>query len=70
MLRRVMGIVSVWDLTSIRNLEKRAAVERLAIRIGSRWILERGQIHTVDDLIAIVTDEAAEESAGCADTVL
>lgn len=70
MLRRVMGIVSVWDLTSIPHLEKRAAIERLAIRIGSRWILERGEIHTVDDLIGIVTDEAAEESAGGADMVL
>ena len=62
MLRRIMGIVSVWDLTSIQDLEKRAAVERLAIRIGSRWILERNHIQTVYDLISIVRDEGVEGS--------
>lgn len=62
MLRRIMGIVSVWDLTSILDFEKRAAVERLAIRIGSRWVLERNQIDTVDDMISIVREEAFEAS--------
>ena len=37
-LRRMMGIVSVWDFTSIQDLEKRAVAERLAIRIGTRWV--------------------------------
>ena len=59
MLRRMMGVVSVWDISSIADLEKRAIAERLAIKIGSRWILERRQINTVDDLIAIVEAEAA-----------
>ena len=57
MLRRMMGIVSVWDITSIAELEKRAQVERLAIRIGSRWVLERNHIHDVEDLVGIVLDE-------------
>jgi len=58
MLRRMMGIVSVWDITSIADLEQRAVAERLAIRIGSRWVMERAQILRVDDLIAIVREEA------------
>jgi len=57
MLRRMMGIVNVWDLTSIEDLQKRAVCERLAIKIGSRWVLERGKISSVDDLIRIVAEE-------------
>ena len=57
MLRRIMGIVSVWDITSIEDLEKRALVERLAIRIGSRWIMARNEIDSVEDLIDIVVEE-------------
>lgn len=59
MLRRMMGIVSVWDITSITDLEQRAVAERLAIRIGSRWVTERQAIASVDDLIGIVREEAA-----------
>jgi 5-methylthioribose kinase len=62
MLRRIMGIVSVWDLTSIEDLAKRAVIERLAIRIGSRWILERNRIHAVTDLISMVREETFEVS--------
>jgi 5-methylthioribose kinase len=58
MLRRMMGIVSVWDITSITDLEQRAVAERLAIRIGSRWVTERQAIASVDDLIRMVREEA------------
>jgi 5-methylthioribose kinase len=57
MLRRMMGIVSIWDITSIQDLEKRADVERLAIRIGTRWVMERGNINNINDLISIVLEE-------------
>lgn len=58
MLRRMMGIVSVWDITSIADLEQRAVAERLAIRIGSRWVTERQAVKSIDDLIGIVREEA------------
>jgi 5-methylthioribose kinase len=57
MLRRMMGIVSVWDITSISDLQKRAVPERLAIKIGSRWVMERNNIRSVEDLIRIVREE-------------
>lgn len=59
MLRRMMGIVSVWEIASIQDPEKRAFAERLAIRIGSRWVMERNQMNTVEDLIGIVLEETA-----------
>lgn len=59
-LRRMMGIVNVWDLTSIDDLEKRAVAERLAVRIGKRWVLERKSISTIDDLTGIVLEETRD----------
>jgi 5-methylthioribose kinase len=57
-LRRMMGIVSVWDLTSIADPEKRVVAERLAIQIGKRWVLERKSISSIADLIGIVLEES------------
>jgi len=57
-LRRTMGIVSVWDLSSIEGEEVRAAAERLVIRVSSRWILERKSLSGMDDLLGIVEEEA------------
>lgn len=56
-LRRMMGIVSVWDISSIEDPEKRAVAERLAIRIGTRWVLERKSVASIDDLINSVKEE-------------
>ncbi len=61
-LRRMMGIVSVWDLTSIADPEKRAVAECLAIQIGKRWVLECKSISSIDDLIGIVVEETRGES--------
>ena len=57
-LRRMMGIVSVWDINSIADPQERAIPERYAVHIGRRWVLERTHINTIDDLIAIVREEA------------
>jgi 5-methylthioribose kinase len=58
-LRRMMGIVSVWDISSIEDPEKRAVAERAAIKIGTRWILEQERFTSIDDLLAIVREETA-----------
>ncbi len=58
-LRRMMGIVSVWDITSIGDLERRAEVERMAIRIGTRWLLERDSIRTMQDYLGIIKEESS-----------
>lgn len=57
-LRRMMGIVSVWDISSIEDPARRAVAERLAIRSGRRWVMEAPTIQTIDQLIAIVEEEA------------
>ena len=57
-LRRTMGIVSVWDISSIVDNKQRAVAERFVIRVSSRWIMERTGFNRIDDLIGIVREEA------------
>ena len=62
MLRRMMGIVSVWDLSSVEDIKARAVAERLAVRIGSSWILNRSHITTIDALLDVVRGELENRS--------
>lgn len=59
MLRRMMGVVSVWDISSIADVSKRAIAERKAIRIGERWLLAHTTVNTIDELLTIVREEMA-----------
>jgi 5-methylthioribose kinase len=56
-LRRMMGIVSVWDISSIQDPAKRAVAERAAMRIGVRWLMERKSVTGSGDLVRIVQEE-------------
>ena len=58
-LRRMMGIVNVWNNTSILSLEKRAVAEKAALRIGVRWLMQRKRVSSVDVLIRVVREETA-----------
>lgn len=58
-LRRMMGVVSVWDISSISDNQLRAAAERFVIRVSSRWIMERSSFTSIDDLVDIIREEAA-----------
>jgi 5-methylthioribose kinase len=62
-LRRMMGIVSVWDISSIQDNDQRAIAERLIIRVSSRWILERAAFRQIDDPLGILQEEAAGTDA-------
>lgn len=57
-LRRMMGIVTVWDISSISDNRLRAVSERFNIRVCSRWILERKHFNSIEDLLGIVQEEA------------
>jgi 5-methylthioribose kinase len=57
-LRRMMGIVSVWDISSIADNKQRAIAERFVIRVSSRWILERGGFQSIDAMVGVVQEEA------------
>ena len=57
-LRRMMGIVSVWDITSIQDNRQRAVAERFVTRVSARWILERGSFHSIEEMLGVVQEEA------------
>jgi 5-methylthioribose kinase len=63
-LRRMMGIVSVWDISSISDPVKRAPIEQAAIKIGMRWVADRRRFTTVDDLVGVVLETVASERLG------
>ena len=56
MMRRISGIAHVEDIESIENPEDRAVAERLALKIGARWVLERTSINHIEDLIGVVQE--------------
>ena len=56
-LRRMMGIVNVWDIESIKDLQKRAVAEKAAIRIGVRWLVDRSRVTSIEDLITVAKEE-------------
>ena len=58
-LRRMMGIVNVWDITSIPAMEKRAVAEKAALRIGVRWLMDPSCVTSEEDLIRVVKEEIA-----------
>jgi 5-methylthioribose kinase len=62
-LRRMMGIVNVWDIESIKDMQRRAVAEKAAIRIGVRWLVDRGKVTSIDDLIRVVKEEMTGISA-------
>lgn len=59
MLRRLMGIVSVPELSTIADDRARADIERRVMRVARRWLLETRAGDTIADLVGVVTDEAA-----------
>jgi len=60
MLRRMFGIVSVWDISSIEDDAERAKVERFIVNLGRRWIMERRNISSIEQLIDMTKEEAGK----------
>lgn len=51
MIRRIVGIAKVEDITSIQDEEKRANVEKILILSGKEFILNRGQYTTGEQFV-------------------
>jgi 5-methylthioribose kinase len=55
MMRRVIGLAGVADIRGIQDVHVRAIAGSLALHIGRSLLLEREQIHTIEDLVEIAT---------------
>lgn len=57
--RRILGIAHVKDITTIQDPEKRAKAEKVCLYTGKRLIMERDEIKTGKDFMAVVKDAEA-----------
>jgi len=64
MMRRVLGIAHVAEFESIADPVRRAQPERMALRVGSRWVQERESFKGVDDLIGVLLEETSSPTQG------
>lgn len=58
-IRRVVGIASVADLTSIENPDARARAEKIVITAGKNLVLRRASYNTGQDFIQLLQQTAA-----------
>lgn len=52
--RRIIGIAHVKDITSIADVEKRAAAEKICLSLGKTFILERESMKAGEDFITVI----------------
>jgi 5-methylthioribose kinase len=62
MLRRIMGIVSVWELRNIDEDARRAIPERMALTVGRTWLLEGPAFGNIEDLLQPVIQAVQKTS--------
>lgn len=56
MMRRILGLAHVADLDDIPDDDARAVCESMALNIGQAWVMNRGRVASIDDLIAMVEE--------------
>lgn len=54
LLRRIIGLAKVKDLTSIEDSEARAQAEKICLTVGKTFILNRESIKTGADFISVI----------------
>jgi 5-methylthioribose kinase len=54
LVRRILGMAHVKDITSIEDVDKRARVEKICLLAGKNFILNRAVIKTAKDFIEVV----------------
>lgn len=58
LLRRIIGIAHVADITSIKSEEERLRAERIAIQVAKYYIMNQRKIHNGEDFIKILQEAA------------
>lgn len=61
MVRRIVGLAHVADIDKIEDAAARERAQRLALAIGTSFIRTHRQVKSIDELIAIATQESAAE---------
>ncbi|NRF92287.1 S-methyl-5-thioribose kinase [Paenibacillus frigoriresistens] len=61
MVRRIVGLAHVVDIDKIEDAVARERAQRLALAIGTSFIRTNRQVKSIDELIAIATQESTAE---------
>ncbi|MDQ0896966.1 MULTISPECIES: S-methyl-5-thioribose kinase [unclassified Paenibacillus] len=61
MVRRIVGLAHVADIDKIEDAAARERAQRLSLAIGTSFIRTHRQVKSIDELIAIATQETAAE---------
>ncbi|MDN5342758.1 MULTISPECIES: S-methyl-5-thioribose kinase [Oceanotoga] len=56
MMRRCVGLAHVEDIDEIRDLKKRANVQKLVLKIGEFLIINRNDIESIEKLMSIIEE--------------
>lgn len=63
MIRRILGLAKVSDIADIEDLDARAAVERMGLRMGKELIKNHAQYATIESVIDLATGISPAEQA-------
>ena len=55
MMRRVIGLAGVEDIRGIEDADEKSIAASLALNIGQALIMNRTQIHTIEELVEVAT---------------
>jgi 5-methylthioribose kinase len=53
MMRRVIGLAGVEDIRGIEDVHERAIAGSLSLNIGQALIMQREQIHTIEEFVEV-----------------
>ncbi|RKX89916.1 MAG: S-methyl-5-thioribose kinase, partial [Spirochaetes bacterium] len=56
MIRRTLGLAKVSDIASIEDNEERSFLDRLALEIGKRLIIEADSMSSINDALKIAKE--------------
>jgi 5-methylthioribose kinase len=53
-MRRVIGLAHVPDLDSIEDLKRRAAAQKLALKLGENMVMQHNNLNTIEDFTKMI----------------
>jgi len=56
MMRRILGLAKVADIAEIEDLQERARIERMTLKLGKKMVIERDSINNIGEIINLAKE--------------
>ncbi|MBT3213482.1 MAG: S-methyl-5-thioribose kinase [Deltaproteobacteria bacterium] len=56
MMRRILGLAKVADIAEIENLQERARIERMTLKLGKQMVIERDSIKDIAEVLNLAKE--------------